>query len=80
MVRNQDFLKRCFLTYCMPARHLGPLVFGVIVPRDHIRGIAELHCVIQFFLRGDRSAEQSENKEHIGSVLHAVVGQALAFL
>ena len=32
--------KRQFLTDSMTARHLGPLVFGIIVPRDHIRGIS----------------------------------------
>ena len=33
----------------MPARHLDPFVVRVVIPRDHIRGIAELHCVIQHF-------------------------------
>ena len=75
--------KRHFLTYSVPARHLGSLVFGVIVPRDHIRGFAELHCVVQFFLRWDwchRSAKQSKNKEDIRLTLHAVVGQTFAYL
>lgn len=33
----------------MPARHLHPFVVRVVIPRDHIRVIAELHCVIQHF-------------------------------
>ena len=45
--------QRHFLTYSVSTRHFGSLVLGVIVPRDHIRGITELHCVIQFFLRGN---------------------------
>ena len=45
--------QRHFLTYSVATRHFGSLVLGVIVPRDHIRGITELHCVIQFFLRGN---------------------------
>ena len=58
------------------------LVFGVILPRDHIQGITELLCIIQYFLwwDGPRSAKQWKTKEHIRLVLHAVVGQALTYL
>ncbi len=79
-VCNQEF-SNSVLTYSMSARHLGPFVFGVIVPSDHVRGIAELHCIIQYFLRGDRrSAKKPKNEEHVGLILHAVVWQAFAYL
>ena len=36
----------------MSTWHLGSFVFRVVIPSDHVRGIAQLYGVIQFFRRG----------------------------